>query len=148
MLLHRIHSTQDPLCALISDDPVRPEIPIECRVSVHSEIFVLLHEESLNPGAVVCVHYKNAVPATVEELLCGPAGNVAVFYTIWSYAYASGSGRALISGAAQWIRENRCSVQQFVTLSPVTDQARNFHLRNGASVYRSNATSVNYMYAI
>ena len=56
MPLHRIHSTQDPLCALILDDPVRPEIPIDRRVGAHSEIFVLL-DDLLSPGAVVCVYY-------------------------------------------------------------------------------------------
>ena len=143
MPLHRIHSTQDPLCALILDDPVRPEIPIDRRVGAHSEIFVLL-DDFLKPGAVVCVYYVECVPATVEELLSSNSGSVAVFYTIWSYA--SGHGRALIGQAVEWIRENRPTVDQFVTLSPVTETARQFHIRNGASVHRSNATSVNYIY--
>jgi hypothetical protein len=33
-----------------------------------------------------------------------------------------------------------------VTLSPKTEMARRFHLKNGAGVYRENSTTVNYIY--
>jgi hypothetical protein len=33
-----------------------------------------------------------------------------------------------------------------VTLSPKTDMARRFHLKNGAAVYRENLETVNYLY--
>lgn len=144
MLLHRIHSAQDPLCSLIQDDPVRPEIPLTHRVTAHSEIFALISDSGA-PGAVVCVHYKNTVPSTVAELLDHAEGSVAVFYTIWSYLPRC--GKELLTRTCAWIQEHKPSVTQFVTLSPHTEQARKFHINNGASVYRSNATSVNYIYA-
>jgi hypothetical protein len=69
---------------------------------------------------------------------------VAVFYTIWSYV--PGAGRRLITQARRWIQENRVEIRQFVTLSPPTDMARVFHLRNGAEVHRVNVDTVNYLY--
>jgi hypothetical protein len=69
---------------------------------------------------------------------------VAVFYTIWSYT--AGSGRRLIMSARSWIGMNRSNVQEYVTLSPPTDMARVFHIRNGAEVLRVNADTVNYLY--
>jgi len=37
-------------------------------------------------------------------------------------------------------------VKRFITLSPQTEMARRFHLRNGAVVLQVNTTSVNYEY--
>jgi len=33
-----------------------------------------------------------------------------------------------------------------ITMSPKTDMARDFHIRNGATVLRINRTTVNYEY--
>jgi hypothetical protein len=146
-MLHVITDLTDPLCRVILDDPVRPEIPMEFRVSDHSNIFVLL-DESGNPMAAVCAVYKDSVPGSVVELsypnMMTP--HCAVFYTIWSYR--AGAGRALIRSAVLWLRSNQPAVQQFVTLSPPTDMARIFHLRNGAQIYRQNEDTVNYIYSL
>lgn len=143
--LHVIQTLDDPLMSLLKDDPVRPEIPAEFRVSDHSEIFVYFNDDN-TPGAVVCCAYRNAVPANVAELSLVPATtpSVAVFYTIWSYT--SGAGRKLIMSARSWIGMNRNNIQEYVTLSPPTDMARIFHIRNGAEVLRINADTVNYLY--
>lgn len=144
-MLHVITELTDPLIRVIQDDPVRPEIPIEFRVSERSNIFVLLDELG-EPTASVCAVYKDSVPGSVVELsypnMMTP--HCAVFYTIWSYR--AGAGRALIMSAVNWLRHNRKAITQFVTLSPQTDMARIFHLRNGAGVYRVNSDSVNYIY--
>lgn len=144
-MLHVINSLSDPLCLLVRDDPVRPEIPIEQRVSEGAEIFVLLDSYG-KPEAVVCVRYRDTVPRSVIELdhpnMLDP--HVAVFYTIWSYR--SGAGRTLIQGAVSWLQSQRKNIQKFVTLSPPTEMARTFHLRNGAGVLSVNADTVNYEY--
>jgi len=70
--------------------------------------------------------------------------NVAVFYTIWSYA--PGAGRKLIFDAVSHIKENNEHIKRFVTLSPKTELAKRFHLKNGAIVYRENDETVNYEY--
>jgi hypothetical protein len=142
--IYVIHNLDDSLLGLIKDDPVRPDIALEHRVTDYSEIFILDEE---NPSAVVCVAYRNGVPASVEELLVPPATtpSVAVFYTIWSYR--AGAGRDMIMAARKWIEINRPNITQFITLSPPTEMARRFHLKNGATVYRVNEDTVNYCYS-
>lgn len=143
-MLHCITNLSDPLCSLIADDPVRPDIPIEFRVSEYGNIFVLLDDYGL-PGAVVCARYCDQVPRNVEELAAVPmVGNTAVFYTIWSYR--PGAGRKLIVAAREWLEANNRKIEKFVTLSPPTDMARHFHLRNGAQVFSVNSDTVNYIY--
>ncbi len=70
--------------------------------------------------------------------------DVAVFYTIWSYS--PGAGATLLQEAAKWLKQEFHDIKAIVTLSPQTDMARKFHLKNGASVHRENQTSVNYKY--
>ena len=145
MSLHIIHSLSDPLCALVADDPVRPEIPVEFRVSESSEIIVL-QDDYGKPTAVVCILYRDTVPRSRSELLesASYAPVVAVFYTIWSYV--PGAGRQLIRSAQAHIQTSRPYIVEYVTLSPPTEMARVFHLRNGAQVLNINADSVNYSY--
>ena len=144
-MLHVINSLDDPLLALIKDDPVRPDIPREFRVSSNAVVFVLLDSDSV-PEAVVCCAYRDAVPDTVDALLSASSEhvNTAVFYTIWSYR--AGAGRQLIRAAREWIQGEQGGIENYVTLSPPTEMARLFHLRNGAQVFRVNLDSVNYLY--
>ncbi len=143
-MLHIVKTLEDNLTQLIKDDPVRPEIPIEQRVNENSKIFVLKDEED-KPLAVTCVKFLAKVPETVSDLAETVINtNTAVFYTIWSYA--AGAGRKLIEEAQANIKAEHPEVETFVTLSPKTEMARRFHLKNGAIVYRENSESVNYLY--
>ena len=148
-MLHTITTLDDPLLALIKDDPVRPDIPLEFRVSSDAEVFVLLADDDYAlPQAVVCVAYKSSVPKDVIELAAVSLASeltVAVFYTIWSYA--PGAGRRLIQAAQRHIRAHRKTIKTYVTLSPPTDMARVFHLKNGALVLSVNSDTVNYIYS-
>jgi len=69
---------------------------------------------------------------------------VAVFYTIWSYA--PGAGATLLQQAAEWLKKDYANLKGIVTLSPQTPMARRFHMKNGARVRKENATTVNYEY--
>jgi hypothetical protein len=141
-MLHVIRDTSDPLVRLIADDPVRPNIPVEQRIGFSREVLVSMQDGE--PTAVVCVSYQDSIPED-EAGLCGTADpSAAIFYTIWSYA--PGAGRDMIFAARDHIRANWPTVTRFVTLSPQTEMARKFHLRNGAVVFRDNSTSVNYEY--
>ena len=144
-MLHIINSSSDPFCSLVADDPVRPEIPLEFRVSDTSEIIVL-QDEYGKPTAVVCVLYRDSVPRSIDQLLefASYEPHVAVFYTIWSYV--PGAGRRLIRAAQAYIQKTRPKIKKYVTLSPPTDRARVFHIRNGAQVLNINQDSVNYSY--
>ena len=70
----------------------------------------------------------------------------AVFYTIWSYK--AGKGAELLYRAVKEIQEQYPSVTRFVTLSPKTNLARRFHLKNGAIVFRENVETINYEYTV
>jgi hypothetical protein len=134
----------DPIVAWIKDDPVRPEIDIDMRVNHNSRIYALYEQEREQPLAITCVKFLETVPSSVQELVAVTEYTIAVFYTIWSYR--AGSAADLIKQAKASISEELPNIRQFVTLSPKTDMARRFHLRNGASVLRENADTVNYIY--
>ena len=143
-MLHVIQDLQDNLLNLIKDDPVRPEIPAEQRVNANSKIFVL-KDDNDQPIAVTCVKFLEMIPKTVDDLADTVVNtNTAVFYTIWSYA--QGAGRRLIAEAQEKIRQEQPEVTTYVTLSPKTEMARRFHLKNGAEVFQENETTVNYLY--
>lgn len=143
-MLHIVQDLADNLLDLIKDDPVRPELPAQFRVNDNSRIFVLKNDQG-EPQAVTCVKFLETIPESVEDLAQQVLHvNTAVFYTIWSYA--RGAGQQLISEAQQWISENNPNVTTYVTLSPKTEMARNFHLKNGATIFRENTTTVNYLY--
>jgi hypothetical protein len=143
-MLHIIRDLSDSLLNLIKDDPVRPEIPLEQRVNANSRIFVLKDAEN-RPIAVTCVKFLERVPSSVEELTDAAVNtNTAVFYTIWSYH--PGAGQKLIREGLKELQKTMPNVKRFVTLSPTTDMARKFHLKNGANIFRVNHESVNYEY--
>jgi len=145
IMLHIITDLRDNLLDLIKDDPVRPELPAEFRVNTNSRIFVLRDDETQKPLAVTCVKFLSEIPQDVTELAdLAVNTNTAVFYTIWSYA--AGAGRRLIEEAQREIQREQPEINTYVTLSPKTEMARRFHLKNGAEVFRENADTVNYLY--
>ena len=143
-MLHLIQNLSDKFVDLISQDPVRPHIPRTERVGANKDIFVT-RDENDNVQAITCVSYQLTVPCSESELfeICNEP-QVAVFYTIWSYA--PGAGKKLIFNAVKHIKENQKTINRFVTLSPKTDMAKKFHIKNGAIVFRDNEESVNYEY--
>jgi len=136
-----IKNIENPFMEYIKDDPVRPEISKDFRVSKHRFVCVLGEE---TPSAIVCVSLLNHVPVTVEELEADEEETTAVFYTIWSYV--PGAARKLLFETINFIHEQFPSVNRFVTLSPKTELAKRFHLRNGAILLKDNETTVNYEY--
>lgn len=142
-MLNIITTITDDLETLIKDDPVRPEIPAVKRVNSNSRIYLL--KDGDKTQAVTCVKFLDTIPAAVEDLVedVGSA-TTAVFYTIWSYA--AGAGRDLIREAQKSIEAEFPGIRTYVTLSPKTEMARRFHLKNGAGIYRENPDTVNYIY--
>lgn len=141
-MLRFITQPTDPLLEYIKDDPVRPDIPAEFRVSNNRFISALVDEK---PQAIVCVSLHNFVPSVVQELeLTTLDPDTAIFYTIWSYV--PGAGAELLRETVVSIKQHYPSIKNFVTLSPKTEMARRFHLKNGARVMRENADTVNYEY--
>ena len=143
-MLHLIKTLTDKFFELLSEDPVRPNIPHVDRVGENKDIFVY-RDETDSVKAITCVSYQSSIPTKESELFEQTnAADTAVFYTIWSYA--PGAGRKLIFDAVSHIKENNEQIKRFVTLSPKTELAKRFHLKNGAIVYRENDETVNYEY--
>lgn len=143
MELVHVKDLNDPLVQLIKDDPVRPHIPIEQRINDAAEIIMLRAGEEVL--AATCMAWLKDIPEDEQDLIdIDKTKDVAVFYTIWSYS--PGAGASLLKQAAAWLLNDYPAIQAIVTLSPQTEMARKFHLRNGASIHRENPTSVNYQY--
>lgn len=138
----------------IKDDPIRPHIDATWRINDGREVYSLTEDqyaefdEVLHEGpiSIICVSYCNEIPASEEDLITynDPTGKIAVFYTVWSYV--RGAGRTIVLDTASHISRTRPEIERFVTLSPKTEMARKFHLRNGAFALRENAESINYEY--
>lgn len=126
------------------DDPVRPHLSKKYRTTDNKRSFALVRENEIDPSAIVCCAFCDSVPKD-EKGLDNP-GNIAVFYTIWSYT--PGAGSELVNDIVTYIKRNFPQTNRFVTLSPQTKMAEKFHLRNGAKVLQTNKKTVNYEYEI
>lgn len=143
-MLNVIKDLNNPLLSYIKDDPVRPEIPTEFRVTRTRFVGALVDEK---PQAIVCVSLHDFVPESVEDLHREPIEpTTAIFYTIWSYV--PGKAADLLFEVVDEIKKQFPTVTRFITLSPKTPMAKRFHLKNGASVLRENESTVNYEYKV
>jgi len=143
-MLHLIQDYADKFWNFLLEDPVRPRIPPEQRVGTNRNTFVLHDQDRVD--AITCVSYQNQVPKREAELFQPGDVTIAVFYTIWSYR--AGAGRELILKSLDQICQDHPSIKRFVTLSPKTDIARQFHLGNGALVCQENLETINYEYLV
>jgi len=144
-MLHLIQDLSDKFINYLLEDPVRPHIPSTDRIGNNKDIFVLPEEDKVQ--AITCVSYVSEVPTDENELFVSNIEPVvAIFYTIWSYK--PGAGRQLILDSVDFIKSNNPKINRFVTLSPKTELAKRFHLKNGAIVLRENANTVNYEYLL
>lgn len=130
---------------LIANDPVRPHIPFSKRVGAGRDIFVLEDSDD-QVDAVICVRYTNEVPENELDLenFTDPKGNVAVFYTVWSYR--KGAGREIVNQGIELLKKEAPWIDRYVTLSPLTDMARKFHISNGAKFVAKYADCQTFEY--
>lgn len=136
----------------VSEDPVRPELDLEWRLSAERKIYGLKFEEDIE--AIVCVAYTNEVPYSVREMdymsqvACqdGQCGKIAVAYTVWSRK--RGAGREIINKVRQFLKAERVATKRMVTLSPLTPMATHFHISNGAKQISINDTTQNFEYEL
>lgn len=142
-MLRLINSISDALLEYIKDDPVRPEIPREFRVSHNRFVAALLDDN--RPTSMVCVSMHDFVPQCVEDLsITSIMPTICVAYSVWSYS--PGAGKKLIMSVIKDIKNYHPTISRVVTLSPKTEMARKFHLKNGAFILNENKDTVNYEY--
>ncbi len=140
----------------IKEDPVRPELDIEFRTSYGRKIYGVKYKKEI--CAIMCFGYTNEIPKTVKELdlMTKDAylqsalrdrnvGKIAVAYTVWSKK--KGGGKLIVKEVFKKIKQSN-HLNRLVTLSPLTDMARNFHIRNGAYELQVNTESQNFEYKI
>jgi hypothetical protein len=144
-MIQLIKDLSNSLLEYIKDDPVRPNLSVDFRVSEGRLVLALVEDDK--PTAMVCVSLHDFIPQSVEDLAeTASAPTAAIFYTIWSYK--PGSGRELLENAVAELKKEYPSLERFVTLSPKTEMARRFHHKNGAVTFRENTETVNYEYHV
>jgi len=144
--------TLEQVYPLIKDDPVRQKLSADWRINNGREVYALYDDQYAEqdpvlfdgPRAVICVAYTNGIALTEKDLERTFNPNTAMFYTVWSYD--KGAGRQIVNEVASHIKQTREEIGRFVTLSPLTEMAERFHLRNGAVFLRKGTLCQNFEY--
>ena len=140
----------------INEDPVRPELDIVFRRSYGRKIYGVKYMGEIH--AVMCFAYTNEIPKNVKELdkfshdaflqsaqRDQNVGKIAIAYTVWSKK--KGGGKLIVKEVFKKIKKSN-HLNRLVTLSPLTDMATKFHLRNGAKLLQVNDSTQNFEYEI
>lgn len=140
-----------------SEDPVRPELDLAFRQTYGRKVYGLKDDVG-DIAAIICFAFTDEVPKTIEEMdqmsydaalkavhRAGVQGSIAIAYTVW--AKKKGGGRAIVNEVYKMVK-NSNHLNRLVTLSPLTDMARNFHTKNGAKELQVNETTQNFEYDI
>jgi len=138
------------------EDPVRPELDNEFRTGFGRKIYGVEYQGEIH--AVMCFAYTNEIPKSVDELekLSTDAflqsamrdqkgGQIAIAYTVWSKK--KGGGKLIVKEVFKKIKKSN-HLNRLVTLSPLTEMAKNFHERNGAKLVQINETTQNFEYKV
>ena len=141
----------------VKEDPVRPELDLAFRQSYGRKIYGLKDDVG-EISAIMCFAFTNEVPKTVEEMdimsydaalqsvhRAGIQGSIAIAYTVW--AKKKGGGRAIVNEVYKMVKKSN-HLNRLITLSPLTDMARNFHIKNGAKELQVNEKTQNFEYDI
>jgi hypothetical protein len=141
----------------VSEDPVRPELSLEFRQAYGRKIYGIKDEEG-DIAAVMCFAFTHDVPTSVEEMdtmsrdaamqavhRAGVQGNIAIAYTVW--AKKKGGGKHMVNEVYKMVKKSH-NLNRLVTLSPLTEMARRFHIKNGAKELQVNETTQNFEYDI
>ena len=136
---------------LFKDDPVRPNLNPKFRLT-ENRVNFLLTQDFTKPCAIICVAFTKDIPKTEKQLEMYSINKLsvnydkAIFYTIWSYS--KGSGKDILFNTVFWLKKNKPEIKRYITMSPKTEMARNFHLKNGAYELKSNRKTINFEYII
>ena len=140
----------------VKEDPVRPELDIVFRRSYGRKIYGVKYKKKI--CAIMCFGFTNDIPRNIKELdlMTRDAylksaqrdqniGNIAIAYTVWSKK--KGGGKLIVNEVFKMIKKSN-HLSRLITLSPLTEMARKFHLSNGAIEIRVNEKTRNFEYEI
>jgi hypothetical protein len=145
-----VHLTEEQIAPYIKDDPVRPHLSAEFRTSDRNKAFALV--EGTEVLAIVCCALTFGVPTEEKDLTSKEGHEMVVSpYTVWSYK--KGAGRQIIECLLRFVQQEHQEISRsywprIVTLSPKTEMAENFHLKNGAKKIGDNETTNNFEYSL
>lgn len=145
-----VHLTEEQIAPYIKDDPVRPHLSAEFRTSGRNKAFALV--EGTEVLAIVCCALTFGVPTEEKDLTSKEGHEMVVSpYTVWSYK--KGAGRQIIECLLRFVQQEHQEISRsywprIVTLSPKTEMAENFHLKNGAKMIGDNETTNNFEYIL
>ena len=129
------------------DDPVRPELDNEFRISNGRKIFGLKYNNEIE--GVVCIAFTKELPATVKELdlmsVNEKDSQIAIAYTLWSLK--KGAGKKIMKELLKYMKQQN-NIDSIMTLSPLTPVATHYHIRNGAKLIKINPTTQNFEYKV
>lgn len=128
-----------------SGDPVHPELDVAFKTSAGRGVFGLKGEDN-RWKAFMCYARTSSIPRNVEDLAIYTCtdGSCIIPYTVWSYE--KGAGRMIINKVLAMVKNTDIHVERIVTLSPQTEMAERFHLRNNAKMLRRNEKFINFEY--
>ncbi len=125
-------------------DPVRPHLTPYFKSSKGRKVYGLVDADE-NFWAFICIAKTSEVPEDERtlDLFSNESGRIAIPYSVWSLK--PGAGKTIVN---KLIKDffSRGAVDRVVTLSPLTQLARNFHIKNKAVELRVNKDSVNFEY--
>ncbi|MDA8940539.1 hypothetical protein N9H34_00250 [bacterium] len=145
-----VHLTEEQIAPYIKDDPVRPHLSAEFRTRGRNKAFALVEDTEVL--AIVCCALTFGVPTEEKDLTSKEGHEMVVSpYTVWSYK--KGAGRQIIECLLRFVQQEHQEISKsywprIVTLSPKTEMAENFHLKNGAKKIGDNETTNNFEYSL
>lgn len=145
-----VHLTEEQIAPYIKDDPVRPHLSAEFRTTGKNKAFALVEDSEVL--AIICCALTFGVPTKEEDLALKEGHEMVVSpYTVWSYS--KGAGREIVESLLKFVVQEHAEISRsywprIVTLSPKTEMAENFHLKNGAFLLSENELTNNFEYKI
>ena len=140
----------------VEEDPIRPELDVNFRTSHGRKIYGVKYKKEI--CAIMCFGFANDIPKTIDELDLmtkdahlqsalrdQKVGKIAIAYTVWSKK--KGGGKLIVKEVFKKIKKSN-HLNRLVTLSPLTEMATNFHIRNGAKLVQTNETTQNFEYKV
>ena len=139
-----------------AEDPVRPELDNNFRTSYGRRIYGVKYKGEIH--AVMCFAYTNQIPKNVDELdkfshdaflqsamRDQNVGQIAIAYTVWSKK--KGGGKLIVKEVFKKIKKSN-HLNRLITLSPLTEMATQFHIKNGAKLLQINDETQNFEYQV